>query len=269
VHKLAPASRERVDYLWHDESAEDDILRALALKRPETPGEDGDEWLTPATASAARSAETAGVREILSRREPRSHEGLAAAYEEALDEGAERFHALVRGEIALSFEPVEHLRVTLSVVTPLLADARLKDAYDAAQEALRTTGGVASAVAMSHKERVDEALRAAARGSFPAFESVIDRALVEGRAFCRRRVFGATFVRGLLLGAPRSGPQPGPTGIPIYLPDAAADTLPLMRSTLVRAVVEVRPAQDAVEAHALGLRVVALARVVDLSHRRG
>lgn len=259
---------ERIDYLWHDKLAEEDILRASSMKKEGQRADPDDEWLSADHVAASASKEASGVRAILGQRQPRSIDEVQELYDKALDAGAERLYCLVRGEVTLSFESIEALRVTLSVITPFLGDARLKEAYEAAQEALRTSGGVAPAVAASHKERVDEALRAASRGASATIEAVIDRALIESRSFSRRRVFGAQLVRGLLQPSARGSSGSAASHVPVYLPDAAAEELPLMRSVPMRLIVEVRPAQDAVEAHPLALRVVAVARVVELGARR-
>ena len=228
----------------------------------------GDEWLAPTAGVANSSNDGAEIRAILLERQPTSIDELARLYEETLDRGADRLLCLVRGELTLSFEPIDAVRATLAVVTPFLADTRLKEAYDAAQEALRATGGLAPAIAASHKERLDEAMRAASRNSYPAMESLIERSLIEERAFSRRKVFGGSFVRGLLQPSNRSAlPAHASGGVPVYVPDAGAESLPLMRSVPVRLIAEVRPTQDAVESHPLALRVVALGRVVDLGPR--
>jgi hypothetical protein len=247
-------ARTRVDYLWHDAAAEQGILRDAEA-----------EW-TAASNGASGPKGEAFVRGILADGKPMSIEDITRRYEEALDRGGERLFCLAGGELTLSFEPVDALRVTLSVVTPLLGDARLKEAYDAAQEALRTGTSIAPAIALSHKQRIDEATKAALRGSLDpaesAIESVVERALLEDRAFARCRVFAGSFVRcSLGVGSSRSG---SPVPVPVYLPEAGARELPLMRVAPMRLVVEVRPSQDAAEPHPLALRALALARVVEL-----
>ncbi len=108
-------------------------------------------------------------------------------------------------------------------------------------------------------------MKAALRTSYPTIEGIVDRALIEERAFARRKVFGGSFVRALLQASARGAATSA--SVPTYLPSEAAEALPLMRVVPVRLIVEVRPVQDAVESHPLSLRVVALARVVDLATR--
>lgn len=53
--------------------------------------------------------------------------------------------------------------------------------------------------------------------------------------------------------------------MPIYLSDAIARELPIMKRFQARLLVEVRPQQDASEAHPVALRALALGRVVTAS----
>jgi hypothetical protein len=267
----APAAaeeRERIDYLWHDTASEDHIVRARSMKRQASAHGIEDEWL-PSHAATDSSKEAATIRAIVAERRPSSMEEVARLYEEALDRGGERLFCLVRGELTLSFEPVEALRVTLSVITPFLTDGRLKEAYDSAREALQTSESLAPAIAATHKDRVDDAMKSALRASYATIESVIERALIEDRAFSRRKVFGHRFVRGLLHPWSRSSSSSATAGaVPVYVPDDGAQALPLMSRVPMRLIVEVRPTQDAVESHPLALRVVALGRVFEPSRGR-
>lgn len=260
-------TRHRVDYLWHDTLAELEMLRA-ASREIERKSEIEDEWLTsPGVVHATK--ELTQLRRLLQTGTPRSTEEVLRLYEESLDAGNDRLLCLVSGELHLSFEPIEMLRVTLSVITPFLAtDAALKHAYDAAHEALKTPGGLAPSIAASHKERVDEAIRQAIRSPAASLDAVIDRALMEARAFNRRRVFGGSLVRAMLQPPGTARGKDAPNAVPSYLTDAAAEQLPLMRSIPSRMIVEVRPSQDGVELNLLAFRVLAIAREVSLSRNR-
>ena len=74
-----------------------------------------------------------------------------------------------------------------------------------------------------------------------------------------RSVFGGKHLRALL--------HAGGTPIPAYLPESAANVLPLHPRFKVRLVVEVHLQIDPYEAHQVALRGLALARVSPLPKR--
>ncbi len=261
------ASRERIDYLWHAVASESAILCCASVADEATSAQE-EEWLPDEGAE-----QIAAVRALLRKQPVTPLEDLVTRYEGALDRGERALHCLVRGDLVQTYDPIEALRVTLTVVPPHLVapqggDARVRDAHEAAREALRSPVALPPAVAASHRERLDEAMKAALRAGHAPLEAVVERALVEGRALARRRVFGRSFARAHLHPAGRTaGTASTSSTVPVYLTDDAAEALPLMARVAVRLVVEVRPAQDAAESHPLALRCVALARVVELGAR--
>ncbi len=126
----------------------------------------------------------------------------------------------------VSFDALEALRMTLALVTPFLADVRVKDAYDAARAALDASANMPAAIASSHRDRIDEAIKAVARPAHATLEAVVERALLESRAWSTRNVFGTSMVRALV---EPSGVANRSSAVPAYLDSAAATRLPRVR----------------------------------------
>jgi len=136
----------------------------------------------------------------------------------------------------------------------------LLDAYaqrGTSSPALVLVGG---ALALTHdpQQRQHATRAAAALGhTKEAIEHMVERALIESRAFARRKLFAGFPIRALFT------LDPGTEAFPIYLSEAAAAELPLMRTFQVRAIVELCAANDGIDVGPLALRVLALARVVE------
>jgi hypothetical protein len=164
--------------------------------------------------------------------------------------------AALRGELELTFDDVETLKITVATVAPFAAgpDKRLKDAFDAASAALESSTLATSGRAVENlTTRVREAF-AAGSWSLPAgfLDREVERALVEQRKYQTRSILGEKWIRATL----------GPRGsaAPVYLPVALAGKLPLYARFPARLVVEVHLQQDGYEAHPFALRCLALAR---------
>ena len=80
--------------------------------------------------------------------------------------------------------------------------------------------------------------------------------MIERRAYQRRPVFGANFLRALFY--PSSGKQ----AIPVYFPDAAARRLPMYRRFRARLVAETHLPVDQYETHPTALKAAALGRLI-------
>jgi hypothetical protein len=87
----------------------------------------------------------------------------------------------------------------------------------------------------------------------------VERILVENRSYKRRLILGALRVRADLVFS-------GGEVLPLYLPDDAAKSLPLLPSFPVATVCEVRPREDLAETQPEALVCVALGRIL---HGRG
>jgi hypothetical protein len=172
--------------------------------------------------------------------------------------------AVVAGELAPVFEELEVLKATLAAASPFVgADKRLKDASDAAVEAIASPYVQASGAACEAlTARVREAFTPSGR-SLPAgyLDAQAERLIVEQRRYQRRTVLGEPRIRARLAQAEAAAP------VPVYLPEALAAKLPLFARFPARLLVEVHVAQDQSEPHPLALRALALARVVKAPRR--
>lgn len=263
----APRSRprysrsERIDLLWSDSSAKSSLETAglMPASRSERSLEQRLVDDTPAETSDASD-----LLRALGRGQLSSAPEALVAYESALDAHRPRTLALVAGQLELAFDPIEALRATLGVATPFLpGNDRLRDACVAANEALAANASLLPGVAGSHKKRVEDALRHALRGASDSIEAVVEHALIESRSFAKRKVFGGCFVRANLVH------RGGRECVTAYVPEAALEELPLLRTFPVSLAVEVRPAQDASEPYEVVYRTLALGRVVEIGHGRG
>jgi hypothetical protein len=169
---------------------------------------------------------------------------------------------LLAGELELPFDEVATLKATLTTVAPLAgSDDALKSAVAAAKEFLATPFMMSSPpVAEALVRRVDEAFAQGKRAVQPSYvEAQRERALLEGRQYQRRSVFGGKHLRGLLR-APAA--KPPSVAVPVYLPEVVAELLPLYARFRVRMIVELRAGADRYESHPVALRVLAVARVL-------
>ncbi|MBW2529442.1 MAG: DUF2169 domain-containing protein [Deltaproteobacteria bacterium] len=165
---------------------------------------------------------------------------------------------VVGGELGLSFDDAEALRITCSLAKPFEAhDKSLSKAVSLAGEA---ADALADAPTMTRplQARVVDAWRQANRELPPDYlERNVRRALLEKRAYRRVRVLGERFIVAVL-----AGPN-GPT-LPVYVPEAAAEYLPLYDSFNARLLAQVVARQDEAEPHPVALSVLAVGRRIAL-----
>jgi hypothetical protein len=163
---------------------------------------------------------------------------------------------LIAGEATLPFDAAELLRVTLQACKPVAPTDK------AFADVVATVTGMADAAAMS--DAVAHGLTWRLREAFQQvkhtlpqryLESTAERALLEGRRYQHREVFGGPHLRVLVHAA--SGDP-----IPAYLPVGTASRLPLFPRFRARLMAEVHAQVDHEEAHPCALRVLAVARVV-------
>ena len=114
----------------------------------------------------------------------------------------------------------------------------------------------APAVSEGLTTRIKDAFAAGKRVVAPGYlESQTERALLEGRHYQRRDVFGGKHIRAQLM---LSGSQ---NGIPTYILDEMTRKLPMYQRFKARIFAEVHMPVDQYESYASALRVVALGRV--------
>jgi hypothetical protein len=169
---------------------------------------------------------------------------------------------LVAGELELMFDEVRTLEATVAAASPLAsAEKRLKETIDSNAELAKSPLATAPGLAAGLTQRIREAWSKANR-SLPAdaLDTSARAILLDQRAYQRRPLWGASFVRALLAGGESAR-------VPVYLPDEVGGQLPLVHRLHVRAIAEALPQQDPSEAHPVALRVLALARVVSPKRR--
>lgn len=216
----------------------------------------------------ASPGETAGdvedrreVLQVLARGNPSGETGIEACLDDAVrDDG--RFASpliLLAGELSLDFDELETLKAVVSIATPLTAgDEDLKTAVEQAVGYLAVPGLVSSAdVARSLTTRIREAFAKGKRsvpGTYLDTES--ERALLEKRAYQKRKVFGGPHLRGLFYFAGST------SGVPTYIPEELAEKLPLFRRFPVRIIADVMFQADQYETHPTALKAGAITRLI-------
>ncbi|MDC3961944.1 DUF2169 domain-containing protein [Polyangium jinanense] len=254
-----------LDLLWFDprslprirkQPAWREIVDALADEPLDPDIDDPDLGFEPAEVEERRE-----MFEVLAHGAALGEEAIREAVRAAIRKDG-RFVAplvLVEGELSLSFDAIEALRALVAVVGPIAGgDERPKEALAAAREylsapdavrdpvAARELGAVIDAAYTQAKKRVVSPAEIAAR---------VERILLEDRLYQRRAVFGAKHLRGAwqLPGGERE--------LPVYVPEALAELLPMFTKFTARMVAEAHLSADAREASPVALRGVAIARV--------
>ena len=204
---------------------------------------------------------------VLTRGEPTDVEGVQYAITNAIGEdgGFSPPLVLLGGELSLPFDELETLKATVTAVTPLIAgDKRLKDTVDTVNELLKTPWlQSSSGVAEGLTAKIKEAFAASSSRMLPPsyLDQHTERMLLEQRHYQRRTVFGAVWIRTLLL------PPGGSTPIPTYLPEDVSKKLPMFQTVKARVIAEAHAQQDQYETHPSALKVTALGRVIAFAGR--
>lgn len=243
-------ARIRKQAAWKD-------LLAGAKPRPED--EDLDDDLPPARRIPAKDRRE--VMAVLSRGEPLDAMAVEDALRRAMEEEDGFFPPLVlaAGELEMRFDELESLKALLAALSPHVSgERRLEEAVSRVQEAFKmpwTQGasGVLDEMA-ENLRRLFAEVRKGAQGDVA--EGHVERALLEGRHYRKRTVFGQPRLVGALT-------SPGMKAVvPVYLPDTLAKDLPSMRRMPVRLIAEVRPRAEQSEPSPAALRAVAVGRVL-------
>ncbi len=161
---------------------------------------------------------------------------------------------LVEGDVKPTMDEVEALRLAAHLAKPLAAKhPRLLEAIAIANEALASSGPIGSESATSLTKRIEASMNEL---SLPPryLADLVERALVGGRHFKKKTLFGAPRIRAEI--------AVERVAIPLYLPEAVGEYLPLLPVVSLRALVELRPREDVSEPHPDGLLAFAVARVL-------
>jgi hypothetical protein len=262
------AAHERVEVLWHERGlgARLRLLDALRDVFAEPGGARG--WLKPDEVS--RESEEARERRDMSRALGRAAaidaEGLEDALAEAFDDDGSYAPPLVvvSGELSVCYDELLVLKATLGVVGPLIGpDKRLRETVEASAAVLGAEPRPPAEALEGATVRVREAFASGSRAVPPSYLSTtVERMMLEGRSYQRRMLLGQTRLRALLA-------MPGArSALPVYLPEALANDLPLFQRFPAKLVAELRPQQDELDPPPHALIALALGRVLPASPGR-
>lgn len=215
---------------------------------------------------AADMEERREIFEILARGAAVGEDDLVAGLAAAARDDGRLLHpiALVTGELRFAFDELDALKATASAAAPHAGtDVEARRILELARAFLATPGlPAAAAVAEGLTTRVRETFEKRGLVSAGYLDAQAERALLGGRLFLRRGIFGAPHLRALF----HTGSDRPP--IPAYLTEALAAGLPAVQRLWARMLVHVHPAADQYEVHAVALRAAALAIVIKPMPRR-
>lgn len=202
------------------------------------------------------------VREILMKGDAVGAEALSGLFRDAVDEDGsfESPLVLVGGELDIPFDEIEVLKATAAAVGPFAAsDKSLKETVETVNELMKTPWlSGASGIAENLTARLKQAFSATKRPGFVEFGSIdthVERTLLDKRAYQKRTIGGKTWIRAVM-GAGTSG------SVPVYLPEALSNELPLFRRIRVKMLSELDMKEDQYESSAYSLKVQAMGRVM-------
>lgn len=165
---------------------------------------------------------------------------------------------LVAGELRPVFDEVEVLRTTVQVAQQVASgDKKVLAAIAVGQEALSAPITPRPETTLGFVRQIEQA---AGSLSLPTryVAAEVERVLTEGRKYKRRTLLGAPRVRADLV-LMRSGEV-----FPIYVPDAASTSMPLLPAFPVMALCDVIPREDLTESQDEALMAHALGRVLKI-----
>jgi len=255
------ALREYLDLLWFEAEAVRRMRSVKAWSDALAAPEDGD-WVEGDSTwkTTTEASERTDVLRLLTKVKPLSAEELLSTSAEAVDETGTFSPPLVimTGELQLTFDELEALKAHVTAAAPLAStDKRLREAVDAATEALKFTWPPPAALAESLTTRIKEAFAQGNR-ALPAgyFEASAERALLGQRLFQKRTILGKTRLRSLF--TPAGGASP----IPLYLPESLTSQLPMFQRFRATIAAEAQGQQDQFESHPVALLALALGRLL-------
>ncbi|MFO0761391.1 MAG: DUF2169 domain-containing protein [Byssovorax sp.] len=254
--------REVIKLLWFDPKSVGRIrkhvewrvlLAELELRLLDEGIDDEEE---KASGEEASPRDKRDVFEVLAKGRAGGPEGVKVALDEAVgDDG--RFEPplmLLSGELEFSFDEVERLRATAAAMAPLAGDVpKLPEQLEKVQTYLKTPWAQGSGEAAAEQIEKLEGVFTAAKVRVPAhIEKQAERMLLEQRCYKMRTVFGKRWIRSAL----------GASGVPVYVPEALKDELPMFKKVRVKLIGEVDMQEDQFEASGAAIKVVALGRVM-------
>lgn len=281
-------AREAMTMLWFDENraddmtacpqwiqllSESDVTKEAETKKQDDESDEDDDYFGPKEEEVEEDEPESvkkrkRVAKILARGEPSNGPELALAVADAVTKHGtlDPPIMLAGGELSFPFDAWETVEaLVIAATAAAVGDKKLKEVLDGVQETAKMPGIKRStSIAEALATRVREAFVQTNRQVGPGWlDAQAERMLVEGRCHQKRTVLGQTFLRCLLH-------TPGAEeGIPTYVPEALSKTIPLVVRMRARVIVEVHAQQDQYETYPRALRVLALARMVDLGVVKG
>jgi hypothetical protein len=187
--------------------------------------------------------------------------GVEIAFDSSIGENGVFVPPIVHviGELELPFDEFETLRAVMSTAIPVVtqADEELSAVVGVAREFVQTPGLVAAPGVSEELTRRIRVAFAKEKTELPTdyIDAHTERALLLGRHYQKREVFGGTFVRCLIWLPGESKSLVG------YLPAHAPKNLPMWKRFRVHIMAEVHPAQDPFEETRRSAKVLAVVRV--------
>jgi hypothetical protein len=257
-------AREVIKLLWFDgksvarirKQADWRVILAELELRLLDEGDYGDDD-APEAGDEPKPKDRRDVFEVLVKGRPIGADGVRVALSEAIgDDG--RFEpplVLLAGELEFPFDELATLRATAAAASPFaMGDKKLKEQLDVVEELLKTPWLQGSgSIARGLTEKIEEAFTQAKRGVGAEYLSGhTERTLLEQRCYQTRTVFGKRWIRSTL----------GGSGVPVYVPEALKDELPMFKRVRVKLIGEVDMQEDQFEAGGAAIKVMAMGRVM-------
>jgi hypothetical protein len=249
-----------VDLLWHDAQLPRRLRRGKSFTQvlADFSPPKGHRRLDEAEADRDREDRAKlDVLRVLSCGEPARISDLSSLADEQMEDAndLEIPVFLVSGELRPSFDELAALKAAVRISQPLAAnDKRLLSVLAVANEVLAGSSPPSSETTSSLLKQIESATTGLNLPARYVADSV-EKSLLETRAYRKRGILGESRIRCDLL-------VPSATAWPCYVIEEVAQKLPLLPSFPIVALVEVRPREDASEAHSESLLVVALGRVL-------
>jgi hypothetical protein len=257
------SSREPIELIWRDPAAASRVRAAKAFREALALKTEPGAWTKGADDGPREAQEARDRRDVLralTRGRALDAAGLSQAIDGALDDDGvfEPPTVLTSGELSFTFDEIEALKATITVVSPFIGtDKKLRDTVTAATELLKSEWRAMSDVAEGFTDRIKEAFAQASRALAPNYlQTSVDKLLLEGRHYQRKVLLGENRIRALL-DVPGGGAP-----VPAYLPEAQAKQVPLFKQFKAKVLAELHLRQDAQEACPEALFLIALGRAV-------
>lgn len=199
------------------------------------------------------------IYEVMLRGKPVGPDALRSMLSRGFDEEG-HFEAplvLVTGELELPFDELSALKATVAIVRPITGgDKRLSDVLDAQEELAKMpwldgSNGIADGL----RERIREVFVSAKRAiSWEYVDAHVERMLLERRCYQAKTLWGKKWIRALIRVS-------NGIDVPVYLPDALREELPLFKRFRARILGELEAKDDRYEASEVAVKVLGLGKV--------